>query len=125
AKVFLRAPFAGEVLLNVVGDRLWQSRTVRVPAEGATLDLPIPAAWGPGVYLAAAAFRPADQATQRGPGRAIGVTWLSLDPAPRILDVALDVPGEWRPRQTVELPVTVRGGEPGQPAYLTVAAVDE
>jgi alpha-2-macroglobulin len=125
AKVFLRAPFAGEVLLNVVGDRLWQSRTVRVPAEGATLDLPIPAAWGPGVYLTAAAFRPADQAAQRGPGRAIGLTWLSLDPAPRTLDVALDVPSEWLPRQTVDVPVTVRGGDPGQPAYLTVAAVDE
>ena len=125
AKVFIRAPFAGEVLLNVVGDRLWSSRSVSVSAEGATVELPIPAEWGPGVYIAATAFRPADSAAQRGPGRAIGVAWVGLDPASRTLNVALTAPTEWKPRQKIELPVTVTGLESGQPAYLTVAAVDE
>ena len=125
AKVFLRAPFAGEALLNVVGDRLWLSKTVRIPAEGTTVELPIPAEWGPGVYIAATAFRPADNAAARGPGRAIGVAWAGLDPAPRTLNIALNAPTEWTPRQTVELPVTVSGGDSGQPTYLTVAAVDE
>lgn len=125
ARVFLRAPFTGEVLLNVVGDRLWLSKTVSVSAEGTTLELPIPAEWGPGVYLAATAFRPADKAAARGPGRAIGVAWVGLDAAPRTLSVALNAPTEWTPRQTVELPVTVSGLDPGQPAWLTVAAVDE
>ncbi|MDS4031331.1 MAG: MG2 domain-containing protein [Candidatus Contendobacter sp.] len=125
AKVFVRAPFAGEVLLNVVGDRLWLSKTVSAPAEGTTVELPIPAEWGPGVYVAATAFRPADNATQRGPGRAIGVAWVGLDPGPRTLNVALTAPTEWKPRQTVDLPVTVTGLDAGQPAYVTVAAVDE
>lgn len=125
AKLFLRAPFAGEVLLNVVGDRLWLSKTVNVPVDGATVELPIPAEWGPGVYIAATAFRPADNTAQRGPGRAIGVAWVGLDPAPRTLNIALNAPAEWKPRQTVELPVTVTGLDPGQPAYVTVAAVDE
>jgi hypothetical protein len=125
ARIFVRAPFAGEVLLNVVGDRLWLSRTVSAPADGTTVDLPIPAEWGPGVYVTATAFRPADNTAQRGPGRAIGVAWLGLDPAPRTLNVALNAPAEWKPRQTVDLPVTVAGLEAGQPAYLTVAAVDE
>lgn len=125
AKVFVRAPFAGEVLLNVVGDRLWSSKTVSAPAEGTTVELPIPAEWGPGVYVAATAFRPADNATQRGPGRAIGVAWVGLDPGPRTLNVALTAPTEWKPRQTVDLPVTVTGLDAGQPAYVTVAAVDE
>ncbi|MBK8750607.1 MAG: alpha-2-macroglobulin family protein [Candidatus Competibacteraceae bacterium] len=125
AKVFIRAPFAGEVLLNVVGDRLWLSKSVSASAEGTTVELPIPAEWGPGVYIAATAFRPADSTAQRGPGRAIGVAWVGLDPAPRTLNVAFNAPTEWKPRQTVELPVTVSGLESGQPAYLTVAAVDE
>lgn len=135
AKVFLRAPFAGEVLLNVVGDRLWLSQTVSIPEDGATVDLTIPAEWGPGVYITATAFRiPAKVETNagtagspspRGPGRAIGVAWAGLDPAPRTLNIALNAPAEWKPRQTVELPVTVTGLDPGQPAYLTVAAVDE
>ena len=125
ARVFIRAPFAGEVLLNVVGDRLWLSRTLSAPADGTTVELPIPAEWGPGVYVAATAFRPADNTAQRGPGRAIGVAWVGLDPAPRTLTVTLNAPTEWKPRQTVDLPVTVTGLDPGQPGYLTVAAVDE
>jgi uncharacterized protein YfaS (alpha-2-macroglobulin family) len=125
AKIFIRAPFAGEVLLNVVGDRLWLSKTVGAPADGATMELPIPAEWGPGVYLAATAFRSADNTAQRGPGRAIGVAWVGLDPAPRTLNIALNAPSEWKPRQNVELPVTVTGLDAGQPAFLTVAAVDE
>jgi uncharacterized protein YfaS (alpha-2-macroglobulin family) len=76
----------------VVGDRLWLSKTVSAGADGATVELPIPAEWGPGVYIAATAFRPADSAQQRGPGRAIGVAWVGLDPAPRTLTVTLDAP---------------------------------
>ncbi len=125
AKIMVRAPFAGEVLVNVVGDRLWLSKTVSASAEGTTVELPIPAEWGPGVYVTATAFRIPDQKAQRGPGRAIGLAWVGLDPAPRTLNIALTAPTEWKPRQNVEVPVTVTGVESGQAAYVTLAAVDE
>lgn len=125
AKVFLRAPFAGEVLLNVVGDRLWLSRTLSINTDGSSIDLPIAADWGPGVYITATAFRAAAEGASRGPGRAVGVAWIGLDPAPRTLQVSMDAPKEWIPRQTVNLPIKVTGLEAGQAAYLTVAAVDE
>ncbi len=125
AQVQVKAPFAGELLLTVAGDRLWTTRTFSLPAEGATVTLPVADNWGPGVYLTATAFRPANSGSQYGPGRAIGVTWLGLDPQPRTLAIRLDAPPELRPRQRFELPVTVSGAEPGKPAYLTVAAVDE
>lgn len=125
AKVFLHAPFAGEVLLNVIGDRLWLTKSVRLPAEGTSVELNIPSEWGPGVYIAATAFRAADAQQSRAPGRAIGVAWVGLDAAPRTLQIALNAPSEWSPRQTVELPITVSGVEAGKAAYITVAAVDE
>ncbi len=125
ARVFIRAPFAGEVVLNVMGDRLWLSKAMSVPADGMTVTLPIAAEWGPGVYIAATAFRPADHKAQRGPGRAVGVAWAGLDPAQRRLNIALDIPREWKPRQKVNVPVTVTGIDASQPAYLTLAAVDE
>ena len=68
AKVHVKAAFAGEVLLAVAGDRLWTTRTFSVAAEGTTLELPVEADWGPGVYLTATAFRPAGSPSQRGPG---------------------------------------------------------
>ncbi|MEE4376828.1 MAG: alpha-2-macroglobulin [Candidatus Competibacteraceae bacterium] len=125
AQVHVKAPFAGELLLTVVGDRLWTTRSLSLPAEGMTIELPIANDWGPGVYLTATAFRPAANPEQRGPGRAIGVTWLELDPQPRTLDIALQAPTELRPRQTFELPIMVTGVAPDQAVYLTLAAVDE
>ena len=126
AQVRIEAPFAGRVLLTVASESLWQTQELDLPAEGTTLSMSVSADWTPGVYLTATAFRPAESTgNQRGPGRAVGVTWLGLDRAPRTLSLALDAPAEVRPRQTVELPINVSGLEPGQPAYVTLAAVDE
>ncbi len=125
AKVHVRAPFAGEALLTIVSDVLYDSRIFSIPEQGTTIDLPIDERWGTGVYLTATAFRPAKNPQQRGPGRAIGVTWLALDPQPRQLMIQLDVPDELTPQQTFNLPVTVTGVQRGKPAYVTVAAVDE
>ena len=91
--------------------------------RGDLFELPVTADWSPGVYITATAFRPAENPSQRGPGRAIGVTWLGLDPQPRTLQISLEVPKELTPRQLFELPVAVTGSEPGKPAWLTLAAV--
>ncbi|MCP5459734.1 MAG: alpha-2-macroglobulin family protein, partial [Gammaproteobacteria bacterium] len=125
AQVHVQAPFAGEMLLTVASDRLWNRRAVSLDAEGTTVALPIPADWGPGVYITVTAFRPAGNKQPRGPGRAIGVTWLALDNQDRTLQVDLAAPSELRPRQTFSLPVTISGVGAGQPTYLTLAAVDE
>ena len=126
AQIRIEAPFAGRVLLTVASEHLWQAQHLDLPAEGLTVPLPVSADWTSGVYLTATAFRPTENnSSQRGPGRAVGVTWLGLDRAPRTLNLTLDVPSEVRPRQTVELPMSVSGLIPGQPAYVTLAAVDE
>lgn len=125
AKIRVRAPFAGELLLSVASHKVWATHHAHVPADGLELSLPVKAEWGPGVYVTATVFRPGRSAAQAGPGRAIGLAWLALDPAPRRLDVKLDAPAEWRPRQTVQLPLTVAGAAAGDAVYLTLTAVDE
>ncbi len=125
AQVHVQAPFAGEVLMTVAANRLWHTQSFSLPPGGTTVELPVEPEWGPGVYVTATAFRPAQQESRRGPGRAVGVAWLGLDPEPRTLRIQLDTPAELKPRQTFELPVRVEGLRPGEPAYLTVAAVDE
>ncbi|MDX1607451.1 MAG: alpha-2-macroglobulin family protein, partial [Candidatus Competibacterales bacterium] len=127
ARVHVRAPFAGEVLLTVADHRLWLARSFTLEEGGTTFELPVDPAWSPGVYLLATAYRPGDAEgpQRRGPGRALGVTWLALDRAPRTLDIALQTPERLQPRQSMEVPVQIGGLDPGQPAYLTLAAVDE
>ncbi len=124
AKLLIRPPFAGEVLIAIATDHIIDSWTVNATPDGRSIDIPVDASWGPGAYVLASAFRPGREG-DHGPGRAIGVAWLGLDPAARSLKVSFDLPAEAKPRQAIDIPVKVDGMTVGQPAFVTVAAVDE
>ena len=62
-------------LVMVVDDRLVTMKALEVPAEGATVELPVTADWGPGAYVTAVLYRPMDLAAKRMPGRAVGLAW--------------------------------------------------
>lgn len=127
ARVRIDPPFAGEVLLTVATDRLFEVRSLSVPAEGATVEIPVDSAWGPGAYVTATAFRPPVKGRERQPVRAVGVAWVAIDPSVRTLDVAIDAPATIRPRGPLEvaLKVAPAGGGSLDDTYVTLAAVDE
>ncbi|MBI1208335.1 MAG: alpha-2-macroglobulin family protein [Azospirillum sp.] len=125
ARVRITPPFAGEVLVTVGTDRLFETRVLSVPAEGATVELPVAAEWGPGAYVTASVYRPPVHGKDRMPVRAIGLAWLAIDPAARTLGVALETPEMMRPRQVVEMPVKVTGAAALGETWVTLAAVDE
>lgn len=122
-QVRVKAPFAGEVLLVVANNGILESHSVALPAEGATVTLPFAESWGVGAYILATAFRP--DGPDRGPGRAIGLAWVGVDPKPRTLAVTIDAPDDIRPRGPVDVALAVDGVTADQPAYVTLAAVDE
>lgn len=127
ARLKITPPFAGEVLVTIATDRVWGVKTLSVPATGGSIDIPVDAAWGPGAYVIATAYRPPVKGKERQPVRAIGVAWLGIDPAVRRLDMAFaDPPTVARPRAPVELALTVAAasGE-NEDAWVTLAAVDE
>ena len=119
AKLFVKAPFAGEAELAIASDRVLSLRALSLPAEGTTIDIPVDPAWGSGVYALVSAYRPSDAPgpQQRGPGRAVGVAWLGIDSSPRTLVAALAAPAVARPRSPVEIPVKVAGLAAGEEAY--------
>ena len=86
AKLFVKAPFAGEAELAIASDRILSLRSLSLPAEGATIEIPVDAGWGSGVYALVSAYRPqrgfARARSARGPGRAVGVAWLGIDASP-------------------------------------------
>src|SRR5437763_1092618 len=127
AKLFVKAPFAGEAELAIASDRTLAMRSVALPAGGTTIEIPVEAAWGTGVYALVSGYRPSTLAgpQQRGPGRAVGIAWLGVDASPRTLGVTLAAPSVARPRGPVEIPVKVAGLAAGEEAYVTLAAVDE
>ncbi len=125
AKVHIRPPFAGEVLLTVAGNRLDTTRLVEVPKGGTTVALEVEEDWDAGAYVTATAFRPVAGGGRRGPTRAIGVAWLGRDFSDRTPSVEISAPEKVTPRQTVAFDIKVTGVTPGQGAFVTLAAVDE
>ena len=136
AKLFIKAAFAGEAEVAIASNRILSLKSVSLPAEGTTVDIPVDGAWGNGVYALVSAYRPqpgtnmpttggAPAIATRGPARAVGVAALGIDPAPRTLTVALSPPDVSRPRSPLDVPVKVTGLNAGEEAYVTLAAVDE
>ncbi len=133
AKLFVKAPFAGEAELAIASDKIVSMRSFTLPEGGTTLDFPVDASWGSGgVYALVTAYRPpvppvagGNGTSARGPGRAVGVAWIGVDPAPLALGVTLSGPDVVRPRAPATVPVKVAGLAAGEEAYVTLAAVDE
>lgn len=124
ATLHLKPQFAGTALVAVVADKLLHLETVEVPADGADVKLTVGPDWTPGAYVVATLYRPMDVKAGRMPARAIGLDWLGTDKALGSIGVTLAAPAEMRPRETLKVPVTLTGLDPGEEAYVTVAAVD-
>jgi uncharacterized protein YfaS (alpha-2-macroglobulin family) len=124
-EVAIQAPYGGEAQVAVATDRLIDFRTVSVPAGGSTVRLKTSAAWGGGAYVLVSVIQPRDPSTTPKPRRALGLTYVSLDPKDRRLDVELGAPERLDSKAPLVVPVTVRGLPIGGRARVTVAAVDE
>src|SRR5207248_93335 len=132
AKLFVKAPFAGEAELAIGSNQILALRSFNLPAGGTTIELPVDVGWGTGIYALVSAYRPQAAPTPgpgpsapRGPGRAVGVVWLGIDASPRTLSVALAAPDVVRPRGAAEIGVKISGLAAGEEAYVTLAAVDQ
>ncbi len=124
ARVFLKGPFAGEAIVTVVSNRVHQLRAVSLPGVGNTVEFPVEAEWGAGVYVLATGLRPSGAADAFGPGRAVGVAWMPIERAETALTVQIEAPEVVRPRQAASVTVKVGGIREGK-AHVTLAAVDE
>ncbi|HTQ14831.1 MAG TPA: alpha-2-macroglobulin [Rhizomicrobium sp.] len=125
AHVSIKPSADGKALVVVAGDRVYSSQVIDVPASGAGIDVPVSADWGAGAYVLVTDYRPLDQATGREPVRSIGVAWLGVDNSARTLATTIGGPAKITPRQHIVIPVTIKGLDGGEDAYVTLAAVDE
>lgn len=124
AQLRLSPRFAGQALITVGSERLIETVTAETQPEGTTIALEITEEWGAGAYITATVYRPAGEGASRMPARAIGVKWLSVTPADRQLQVALDLPDRIEPKRALEVPVTLAGLAAGETAYVSVSVVD-
>ncbi len=119
ARIHIAPPFAGQATVLVLSDRVHSVRNVTVPSAGMDVDVPVQADWGPGAYVAVHVFRTAADARSR-PGRAIGLTWVGIDPGVRKLPVAFETADKYPPRARASIRLRTAPG-----AWVSLAAVDE
>lgn len=120
----LEPQFAGTALIMVVDNRVIDMKAVEVPAEGATVELTVTEEWGPGAYVTAVLYRPADAKEKRMPARALGLAFADVDPGALKLGVTLDAPKDALPRTSFTTTVKLDNVAEGDMAYVAVAAVD-
>ena len=124
AKLRIVPRAAGTALVTVLSNRVVAMQAVEVKEGENTIDLPVTDEWGAGVYVTASVLRPMDVAAGRNPARALGLTHAAIDPGTHALQASIVMAAEAAPRGPLEVAVKVEGVEPGDTAYVTIAAVD-
>src|SRR5262249_6765933 len=124
AHVEIHPPYDGEAQIVVATDRVIDTRTMHVGRNGASIDLPVTAAWGPGAYVMVTVMTPRDPVHLPVPRRAVGVAYVAADMGGRTLHVTVGGLNNVRPRTHVVLPVTVTGAPAGETIRVVLAAVD-
>src|SRR5262249_41315932 len=124
ARLKIASRMAGRALIAVMGSGLANTQEVDLPAGGGELAIRVSDDWSPGAYVAVMLFRPMDEKSKRMPSRALGLRWLAVDQAPRMLNVRLDAPERVKSGSTLTVPVKVAGLGLGEEARITVAATD-
>ena len=123
--VHIQAPFAGEAEVAVATDHLLALRQLHVPAGGADVSLKADPSWGGGAYVLVSVVQPRDPVASPKPRRALGLTYVPLEPVGRKLTVDIGTPAKIDSKAPVVASIVVHGLAPGQRAHLTLAAVDE
>ena len=93
AKLHVKAPFPGTLLLTIEREKVLSYRTIAMKENTATLSIPVRSSYRPNVYLSATLIRPIPADTlsldpyQPLPARAFGVIPLKLDATQRRLSI--------------------------------------
>lgn len=117
--------FAGRVLVMLDGNGLHQVQEVDMPKGGGTVAFRAEDVPASGAYVLAVAIAPAGAVLPRLPVRAVGVAWVAGTAARHRLDVTLDAPDKVQPKTRMSVGVSVTGAPRDEPAYVTLAAVDD
>ena len=131
ARVLVKAPFAGTLLLTVEREKILYSRLFTLEENTAEITLRVRPEYLPNVYVTATLVRTREGAEPQAPMRAYGTVPLMVDTSDRRLDVSIESPDEMRPKATMEIEVDL--GAPSstgssaltERAFITIAAVDE
>ncbi len=127
AKVLVKSPFAGTLVLCVETDRVIEQRVIAMAENTTTLEIPIPATLRGGAFITAAVVRaivPEDKSWL--PHRAFGLARVVTDHADHKVPIQLTAPSRVQPAESTTVTIQTAKPESGKPTPLVhLWAVDE
>ena len=120
AKLQIRSPFSGRLLLTVESHVVHFVRTYDLEGNTATISVPMQAAYSPNAYLTATLVRSVADLGSDLVARAFGAIPIRVDRSSHRLSIRLEVPERVLPESELQIDVATRPG-----AAVTIAAVDE
>jgi uncharacterized protein YfaS (alpha-2-macroglobulin family) len=120
ARLQVRAPFAGKLLVAVEGAEVHDVQILDLAGNTGEITLAVKPEYMPGVYVTATLVRKAGEMTADSPSRAFGAVPLFVDRASGRLPLTLAAPEAMRPGGKLSASVAAPPG-----SIVTVAAVDE
>ncbi len=124
AKLQIKAPFPGKLLLTIEREKILSYRTVNLKGNTASLNIPVRYNYKPNIYISGTLVRPTKSLKEHATARAFGVVPLKIDTKQNRLSIELDAPEEIRPNTDVAVKFRVRGNQ-GANSRVTIAAIDE
>jgi uncharacterized protein YfaS (alpha-2-macroglobulin family) len=123
-RAFVKPPYPARVLLALADSEVRELTEVEIPAAGRIVEL---TGWQPrpgGSYLLATAYAATGVVRPQLPARAVGAAWIPGEQAAERLAVQLEAPSQVLPQTTMKVGIAVDGLGAGNPAFVTLAAVD-
>ncbi|GLT12405.1 hypothetical protein GCM10007928_46380 [Sulfitobacter porphyrae] len=125
-QVRLMADGDGVAILTVLSNRVIERKVVAVTRGENVLPLTVTEDWGSGAYVTASMLRGMDVGAGLNPARSLGLVHAAVEPGQKQLQVSFDAPAVVDGQAgTMRAAVLVEGVQPGETAYVTLAAVDQ
>jgi alpha-2-macroglobulin len=127
ARVLVKSPFPGTLLVTLETDRVIESRVVELATASAELEMPVSATLRGGAFVTATVVRRVDPSDRNWlPHRALGMVRLRTDLSGHALPVRIIAPPQTRPEQSIRVRVeTTPPADPQHPTMVHLWAVDE
>jgi uncharacterized protein YfaS (alpha-2-macroglobulin family) len=114
ARVLVRSPFPGTLLLTTESDRVLSSQVLRLERSSLEIEVAVPETPAANLYVAGSLVRAVDPARDWAPHRAYGIAPLWIDRAPEHLVVTIEAPERLPPgaEGALRASVTTLDGSP-------------
>lgn len=129
AKIKVKAPFEGLMMITVEGSKLITRKIQEVHESELTFDIPVTQDFRPNVWVSAWLIRPVEDsdARQWASHRAVGLTRIKTDLSDYNIDVAISAPKKIEPSTKLPVTITLKGSSAGisRNADVSIALVDD